>query len=72
MYKLDLDLEKAKKEEDLAKELEKVGNEAQVAETRTSILNYGPIVPNQNISQYALASSSTISAQIPMVQKYQC
>ena len=38
MSKLDLDLEKARKEkEDLAKELEKVENEAQVAKTRRKI-----------------------------------
>ena len=38
MSKLDLELEKARKEkEDLAKELEKVENEAQVAETRRKI-----------------------------------
>ncbi len=38
MSKLDLDLEKARKEKgDLAKELEKVGNEAQATKTRRKI-----------------------------------
>ena len=38
MSKLDLDLEKARKEEeDLANELEKVENEAQAAETKRKI-----------------------------------
>ena len=35
--KLDLDLEKARKKKDLANELEKVENEAQVVETRRKI-----------------------------------
>ena len=37
MSKLDLDLERAKKEKDLAKELENVENEVQVVETRRKI-----------------------------------
>ena len=38
MKKLDLELEKLRKEEDLSKELEKVENEAQVVESRWKIM----------------------------------
>ena len=72
MSKLDLDLEKARKEnEDLAKELERVENEAQATETRRKIqflksnstLASWPnlSIPTPAFSTPALASGPTIS-----------
>lgn len=69
MSKLDLELEKARKEkEDLAKELEKVENEAQAVETRREIQfiksNYA-LTSWKNMPTLAPTSIPTFGLTVP-------